>query len=114
MMATLTALAKEMTRAPQAGDPPLTLEEAGTLAGEVPEWTLTEHQVERTFKFKDFDEAMAFANKVADLAREADHHPDMHISYSKVRLELATHKIGGLSRNDFIMAARIDQLAPGG
>ena len=53
---------------------------------------------------------MAFANKVAGIAQQEDHHPDILISYNKVRLILSTHKISGLSRNDFIVAAKIDRL----
>lgn len=53
---------------------------------------------------------MAFVNRVAAVAEEQRHHPDIRISYNKVRLTLSTHKIGGLSRNDFILAAKIDRL----
>lgn len=87
--------------------------EAIQLHKEIPEWTLHDKSLERNFKFKDFHAAMRFVNRVADIANEQDHHPDLWISYSKVRIELSTHAIGGLSRNDFIMAARIDQLLEG-
>ena len=66
--------------------------------------------IERQFRFKDFREAIAFVNKVADLAESEGHHPDIFISWNKVRLTLTTHKIGGLSRNDFVLAAKIDEL----
>jgi 4a-hydroxytetrahydrobiopterin dehydratase len=89
-------------------DTPLTATEAGELAPSVPLWTLSEKQIEREFKFKDFRQAMDFVNHVADAANEQDHHPDIYISYSLVRLTMSTHKIGGLSRNDFILAAKID------
>ena len=87
------------------------MRDAGELATSVPQWTLLEKQIEREFKFKDFRQAMAFVNRVADAANEQDHHPDIQISYSRVRLTLSTHKIGGLSQNDFILAAKIDRLA---
>jgi 4a-hydroxytetrahydrobiopterin dehydratase len=90
---------------------PLTATEAGELAPSVPLWTQSEKQIEREFKFKDFREAMAFVNQVADVANEQDHHPDIRILYSRVQLKLSTHKIGGLSQNDFILAAKIDRLA---
>lgn len=64
----------------------------------------------RKFKFKNFKEAMAFANRVADIAEGEGHHPDFHISYNRVMLELTTHAISGLSENDFIMAAKIDAI----
>ena len=63
------------------------------------------------FKFKDFKKAMAFVNKVADLAEEEGHHPDFIIHYNEVELVLWTHAVGGLSVNDFIMAAKINGLA---
>lgn len=105
------ALSDEKCEPCRLGGTPLPAREAGELARTVPEWVLSEKQIEREFKFKNFVQAMAFVNRVADAANEQDHHPDFHISYNRVRLILSTHKIGGLSRNDFIMAARIDRLA---
>jgi len=90
---------------------PLPAREAAELARNVPQWTLSEKQIEREFKFKDFRKAMEFVNDVADAANEQDHHPDFYISYNRVQLTLSTHKIGGLSRNDFVLAAKIDRLA---
>lgn len=69
-----------------------------------------EKKIEKKFKFKDFKEAMSFVNKVADLAEEQGHHPDIEISYNKVKIELTTHAIGGLSTNDFVMAAKIETI----
>jgi 4a-hydroxytetrahydrobiopterin dehydratase len=92
------------------GTPPLTQSEAQALLRNAPLWRLLEKQIEREFKFKDFQDAMAFVNRVAEAAEAEDHHPDIFISYSRVRLTLWTHKIGGLSRNDFILAAKIDAL----
>ena len=66
--------------------------------------------ITKEFKFKDFKEAMNFVNKVADIANKDDHHPDITIHYSKVEILLWTHAIGGLSENDFIVAAKIDEL----
>lgn len=75
---------------------------------EVPQWTQKENKIERVFKFSDFKEAMVFVNKVADIAEGEGHHPDIGISYNKVTIVLWTHAIGGLSLNDFILAAKID------
>ncbi len=94
----------------KGGTPPLTRQEAGELAVQTPEWKLGDRSIEREFRFRDFQKAMEFVNQVAAVADEEDHHPDIHIYYNKVRLELLTHKIGGLSKNDFILAAKIDQL----
>ena len=75
------------------------------------QWEVVEsRKIRREFKFEDFSEAMKFANRVADLAEEEGHHPDFHIHWNKVRLELWTHEIGGLAENDFIMAAKIEAL----
>ncbi len=80
----------------------------------VPHWTLDRddiHKIRRSFKFKDFKEAMRFVNEVAELAEQEGHHPVIHVNYNKVELELWTHAIRGLFENDFIMAAKIDQIA---
>lgn len=62
------------------------------------------------FKFKDFREAVVFVDKVAEIANSEDHHPDIHIYYNKVEIELSTHSVGGLSGNDFIVARKIEKL----
>jgi 4a-hydroxytetrahydrobiopterin dehydratase len=92
------------------GDRPLSMDESRDLARDVPGWSLSEQRIERDFKFEDFRAAMAFVNRVAEAANEQDHHPDLQITYSRVRILLSTHAVGGLSRNDFILAAKIDQL----
>ena len=74
-------------------------------------WELVnEKSIGRKFEFKDFKEAMAFVNKVADIAESKGHHPDIKIWYNKVELELTTHALGGLSENDFILAAKVNQV----
>jgi 4a-hydroxytetrahydrobiopterin dehydratase len=93
--------------------PPKTKEEAEKLLTEVKGWELVDGKllkITRDFKFKDFKESLKFVNKVADLAEEEGHHPDIYIFYNKVTLALATHFIKGLSDNDFILAAKIDKL----
>lgn len=93
------------------GEPPLAQAEAAGLGQEVPAWTLKQGSIEREFLLKDFRQAIAFVNTVAAIADEEDHHPDIAISYNKVKFTLSTHKIGGLSLNDFILAAKIDRAA---
>lgn len=66
--------------------------------------------ISRAFSFSNYRETMAFANATAWIAEREDHHPDMHLSYRRCRVTYTTHSIGGLSRNDFICAARIDAL----
>jgi len=94
----------------KAGDTPLASKEAQDLAREVPLWSLSDKEIRRYLKFKDFRQAIAFVNKLADIAEAEDHHPDILISYNKVTLTLSTHKVNGLTRNDFILAAKIDML----
>lgn len=77
----------------------------------VPEWAQLGDQIQRTYHFKNFVEAMAFSQKVAVLAEEDQHHPDILIRYSKVTLSLSTHDAGGLTSKDFNAAAKYDKLA---
>lgn len=104
------ALAQEKGQPVAKGTPPLNRKEAEELARQVPSWKLVDSRLEEEFRFKDFGETMQFVNRVAQVAQEEDHHPDIEISYNKVHLTLSTHSIGGLSRNDFIVAAKIDRL----
>ena len=71
---------------------------------------LDDTKIRKTFSFNNFTESMDFAQKIADIADQEDHHPDLCIHYTNVEVELSTHKIGGLSENDFILAAKIDNL----
>jgi 4a-hydroxytetrahydrobiopterin dehydratase len=103
-------LAEEKSQPVEKGSRPLTRREAEALERQVPSWSLVDSRLEEEFHFKDFEEAMGFVERVAGIAREEDHHPDIEISYNKVRLVLTTHSIGGLSRNDFIVAAKIERL----
>jgi len=74
-------------------------------------WVVLDNKkIQREFKFKNFVETMGFVNQVALIAQAEDHHPDMQVSYKKVIIELWTHAVGGLSENDFIMAAKIDEI----
>lgn len=98
----------------RGGTPPLTDDEIRPLAAEVPEWAVRDvdgiKRLERAFIFPDFNQAMAFAARVGELAEAEQHHPDLHIAWGKVRVEIWTHKIRGLHRNDFILAAKTDRL----
>lgn len=98
----------------RAGEKPLADKAVGDLLREIPAWSLKDNEIVREFRFKGFTQAMDFVNKVATLANEQDHHPDILISYNTVRLTLSTHKINGLSMNDFILAAKFDLLTDSG
>jgi 4a-hydroxytetrahydrobiopterin dehydratase len=75
------------------------------------DWQKQSTEIRRTFQFKDFTSAMEFVNKVARVANEANHHPDIDIRWNKVMLALATHSEGGLTQKDFDLARKIDALA---
>ncbi len=104
-------LAEQLAKPISKGTVPLPRNKAEELLREIPQWSIEEHTIGREFQFKDFRQAMDFVNRVAGVANEQDHHPDIYIYYNKVRLTLSTHKIGGLSLNDFIVAAKIDLAA---
>lgn len=93
-----------------AGTPPLPDEEVARLLPEVPAWERRDASLTRTWKWKDFPQAMAFVNRIAALAQQENHHPEICIAYNTVHLTLSTHTVGGLSMNDFILAAKIDRL----
>ncbi len=93
------------------GGTPLSHEDAAVLASDIPGWELLESKIQRSFTFKSFREAIGFVNRVAEAAEEQDHHPDIFVDYRTVSLILWTKKVGGLSRNDFILAAKINELA---
>ncbi len=97
----------------EGGDPALPEDKENEFAKQTSKWLLLrdgEHKIRRQFTFKDFKEAISFVNKVADIAEEEQHHPDIYIFYNKVQIDLFTHAVGGLSENDFILAAKIDKV----
>lgn len=95
----------------EGGVKPLTLDEYGAfLRGELSGWVdVDTKKIEKEYKLKNFKEALEFVNKVGVLAESEGHHPDINLyGWNKVKLTLSTHAIGGLSENDFILAAKID------
>ncbi len=76
----------------------------------VPEWEIDGENLTRTFEFDEFMEAIDFVNSVAEIAEEALHHPDIDIRFNTVTLTLTTHDLGGLTKSDFDVAARVDNL----
>ena len=79
--------------------------------GKLQGWERDDDEIEKEFRFDGFDASMAFVNRVADLAREADHHPDISIKYNRVKLTLSTHSEGGITEKDFALAAKIEGVA---
>lgn len=94
------------------GTDPLTKDEINVFFKELQDgWMVIDyHHIEKIYRFKDFKEALDFTNKLGDLAESEGHHPDIHLSWAKVIIKIWTHKIDGLHENDFILAAKIDQL----
>ncbi|MBI2020634.1 4a-hydroxytetrahydrobiopterin dehydratase [Candidatus Daviesbacteria bacterium] len=97
----------------EIGTPPLTAEEIKPLKDQLKlDWEVIEgKKLKREFKFKTFMEAINFVNKIAKIAEEEGHHPDIYIYYNRVVISLMTHNIRGLSENDFILAAKIEDLS---
>jgi len=95
----------------RGGVPPLEGKELEALAKQVPAWNVIEgHHITRSFGFPDFRQALAFVNKVGELAEQQGHHPDILLCWGKAEVTTWTHKINGLTESDFILAAKIDRL----
>lgn len=108
----MSSLANEKCIPCRGGVPPLKGDELRSLAEELGNgWqVIEEHHLEKTFPFPDFAQALAFTNRVGAVAEEEGHHPDIYLAWGKVRVTIWTHKIDGLTRSDFILAAKIDKL----
>ena len=100
----------------RADAPRVTDEEIAELKPQIPDWQIVERdgirRLERVFRLKDFAQALAFTNKVGAIAEAEGHHPALLTQWGSVTVTWWTHKIRGLHRNDFIMAAKTDRLAP--
>ena len=94
----------------EGGVPKLNADDIARLAPQVPAWAADGDRLRRKFVFKNFVEAMRFVNRMADVAEAEGHHPDFCVHYREVEVTIWTHAIGGLSENDFILAAKIDAL----
>jgi 4a-hydroxytetrahydrobiopterin dehydratase len=96
----------------EGGVKALTKTVAEKLLTQIQQWQLntTATEISREFSFKDFHQVMAFANAIAWIANQENHHPDLELSYNHAKVHYSTHAIKGLSENDFICAAKIDEL----
>ena len=96
----------------EGGVKALSKQQAETLLPQIRGWSISDDglMIFRDFQFKGFLSTMAFVNAMAWIANQEDHHPDLHVSYRTLRVELTTHALGGLTENDFILAAKIDQI----
>lgn len=98
----------------RGGDPQLTESEISGLHPQVPDWQIIEvdgiQRLQRVFKLKNYSQALDFTNKIAAIAEEEDHHPLIILEWGRVTVQWWTHVVKGLHRNDFIMAAKTDEL----
>jgi 4a-hydroxytetrahydrobiopterin dehydratase len=106
-----SSLANEKCVPCHGGVPALHGEELKDLARELGSgWSVTgEHHIEKEFSFPDFAQALAFTNRIGAIAEEEGHHPDIHLRWGGVRVEIWTHAVNGLTRGDFVLAAKIDR-----
>ena len=107
-------LAQRKCRPCEGGVEPLPVSAAQALLADLKGWELVEGKaIRKTVKCNNFLDAVSLIQRIAPIAEAEDHHPDLHLTgYRKLTIELSTHAIGGLSENDFILAAKIDQLLP--
>ncbi len=111
-MTTATELRQQHCKPCEGGVQPLSTTRVRELLNALPKWKLTADGkgIRREWRMKDFAAALAFFNAIGQVAEAEDHHPDLHLTgYRNAAVELSTHAIGGLSDNDFIVAAKIDQ-----
>jgi 4a-hydroxytetrahydrobiopterin dehydratase len=110
----MTQLTKSACVPCRGGVPTLADAEIAALLPDVPGWRVEEEdgikRLVREFKLADFVQAMALAGKIGDLAEVEGHHPDLHVGWGRLKVEIWTHKIRGLHRNDFILAAKVNEL----
>ena len=108
----MSRLATEHCEACEKGTPPLSEEEAGRLASEVPGWERDGNQtLRRVFEFANFRDAFGFVARAALVAEAEFHHPDIELGWGHAAFTLTTHAASGLTRNDFVMAAKLNELA---
>jgi 4a-hydroxytetrahydrobiopterin dehydratase len=113
MSITASELRKKRCTPCEGGVPPLKEDQVRDFLKAVPDWKLSDDRksISRQWKVKDFLAGLEFFQRVGAVAEEVDHHPDLHlVGYRNVMISIWTHAIGGLSENDFILAARIDQV----
>ena len=107
-------LAQRPFEAPRPGDSPLSQTACENLLAELDQWAVIDgHHLQRAFSFPDFLQGLAFVNAIAGVAEDLGHHPDISLGWGRVKVELRTHDIDGLSMADFVLAARIDGIFQG-
>jgi len=105
-----TDLLSRKCQACEGGGGQVAAEEMASCLQQVPGWESDGKMLRRTFKFRNYYEALAFVNATAWISHRENHHPDLELGYNKVTLRYATHAVGGLTQNDFICAAKVNAL----
>jgi len=96
----------------RGGVPPLSPEQRQPLLDQLTGWQVVDgHHLSKLYLFKNFVDAVGFVNRVASVAEENGHHPDLYLSWGKVKIEIFTHKIDGLTESDFVLAAKCDKVS---
>ena len=105
----VSELADKECVACRGGTPPLSGDKVGDLLRELDRWTIEqEYHLNRIYKLPDFAKALALVNRIGAIAEQQNHHPDIHLAWGRVLVEVWTHKINGLTESDFIFAAKVD------
>lgn len=109
----MTSLLEQHCQPCAGGIPPLSPERVTELLPQISDWKLSDdgHWIQRTFKFKNFADALEFVNQIGAIAETEDHHPDIELGWGKATVKFTTHVAKGLTENDFIMAAKINELS---
>jgi len=97
---------------PLEGQPPMSPPQIESQLAQLGGWALHDGAIEKSYRFGDFHDTMAFVNALAWIAHAEDHHPDLAVSYNRCVVRFTTHSVGGISINDFICAAKVDALLP--
>ncbi len=105
-------LTRQSCQALPSDTPPLAHDAVADLVTQTPGWALNDagNEISRTFRFKNYYETMAFVNALAWIVHREDHHPDIEVGYNRAHVRFSTHSVKGLSRNDFICAAKLNAL----
>jgi 4a-hydroxytetrahydrobiopterin dehydratase len=108
----MTDLAERRCVPCKGGVPPLTPEQAAPLLAQLDGWEIVDHHhLRKTYRLRDFAQALALVNRIAAIAEEQHHHPDLGLAWGRVDVMIWTHKIDGLTESDFILAAKCDRAA---
>ena len=105
-----SALAQKSCKACEGKVAALSDSQTAAMLKEIPGWERAGKEIAKTFKFKNYYETMAFVNATAWISHREDHHPDLKVGYNACRVRYSTHSVGGISENDFICAAKVEEI----